>query len=212
MVLGWRKKNVTKQDEEDMTMDEILASIRRYVTEDQNATREAQISKQPLSTQEEESQLDTARSHQPEQSSESMMDYNEPYGSVKGQHETSESVAEAIRAVYEEEEKLRQHETSHHPHHHHHHHDHHDHHHHDHMEKGVASEAAISAAAMALSRLEEVKIKSEQQALDAMGNLTLDTLITNLARPMIKEWLEQHLPQIVATMVEREIERIRNHR
>lgn len=208
MVLGWGKKTVTKQDEDDMTMDEILASIRRYVTEDQNTTREPHAPKQPPFIQGGEPQFETARSPQQEPTPASMTDYNEPYGNEEILRELSQSIADTpspARMAYEDEMGFKPESMttsskpeatpSH----------------YNHIESGITSEGAISAAAIALSKLEEVKIKSEQQALEAMGALTLDTLIANLARPMIKEWLDQNLPQIVEAMVEREIERIRNY-
>ena len=188
MVLGWGKKTVTKADEEDMTMDEILASIRRYVTEDQNATQDLPPSlRQPSPHQQE--------------FADSMVDYNEPYS--HGERDLSSSLTDTSPSTSSEGEMNFKPESTSpskteglHPH---------------FSETGITSTKAISAAAMALSKLEEVKIKTEHQALEAMGDLTLNALITNLARPMIKEWLDQSLPQIVEAMVEREIERIRNY-
>lgn len=210
MVLGWGKKTVTKQDEEDMSMDEILASIRRYVTEDQNAAHETHAPKQPPFIQSEQNQFESVPQRQPEQPSAPLMDYNAPYRSEEVRHEQHHTLRETTHQTstsYEQEARFKSEpatmptepEASHH------------HHSRSELESGMTSEGAISAAAMALSKLEEVKVKSEQQALEAMGALTLDTLIANLARPMIKEWLDQNLPQIVETMVEREIERIRHY-
>jgi cell pole-organizing protein PopZ len=58
-----------------------------------------------------------------------------------------------------------------------------------------------------------------QQAAGALGRLmgsmlvssgaTLDDVVRELLKPMLKEWLEAHLPQIVEAEVAREIERIR---
>lgn len=218
MVLGWGKKTVGKQEEEDMTMDEILASIRRYVTEDQNATREAHAPKKHPSIQNEEPQFEATATRQPEQPSAPLMDYNAPYsneGMRHEQHHTLRETAPQMSTSYEQEMSFKSEpsampaepEVAHHHHQSHHHH----HHSHSELENGMTSEGTISAAAMALSKLAEIKTKSDQQAFEAIGALTLDALIANLARPMIKEWLDQNLPKIVEAMVEREIERIRNY-
>ncbi|WP_032113134.1 DUF2497 domain-containing protein [Candidatus Paracaedibacter symbiosus] len=201
MVLGWGKKTVTKHDdEEDMTMDEILASIRRYVTEDQNAPRE--IPETRRSIFKEQPELLSARSPVAEQSTAKGDDYNSPYvppEMVREQQEIPRTPAfERAETTFTSEPHSVPHPEIKEPHP--------QPQYHAETESGVSSESTISAAAMALSKLAEVK--GEQQML---GALTLDTLISNLARPMIKEWLDQHLAQIVEAMVEREIERIRNY-
>ena len=38
--------------------------------------------------------------------------------------------------------------------------------------------------------------------------MTLDQLISELARPMIKQWLDTHLPSLVESLVNKETERI----
>jgi uncharacterized protein len=58
-----------------------------------------------------------------------------------------------------------------------------------------------------------------QQAAGALGRLmgsmlvssgaTLDDLVRSLLKPMLKDWLDAHLPQIVEAEVAREIDRIR---
>lgn len=196
MVLGWGKKNVAKQDEEDMTMDEILASIRRYVTEDQNPAYGADSAKDSATKESHE----TTKSRHPGAEQTTAPDNNSPYMSARALREQQEN---QDRSLSQEEPTLKHESES------------------DEfcktkqqyqpeyaaeMTAGVSSEATISAAALALSKLAEAR--TEQQ--DA-GAITLDVLIANLARPMIKEWMDKHLPQIVETMVEREIARIRTY-
>jgi cell pole-organizing protein PopZ len=226
MVLGWGKKTVTKHDEEDMTMDEILASIRRYVTEDQNPQqRDTQPVKQQSAVPRESTRFEPSpplqSNFESAPSVPQMTNYDEPYSTNEmlqdqaAMNETplSSYVPEEpyFGGMPEESKERREnypadrgapHEPPHVP-------SSESHSHHQPFEQGIAAESAISASAMALSRLAE--IQNEQHALESIGALTLDTLIANLARPMIKEWLDQNLFPIVEGMVEKEIERIRNH-
>lgn len=225
MVLGWGKKTVTKHDEdEDMTMDEILASIRRYVTEDQSVPRDTYPGKQPPFVPDDSVRLDSRQplnpNYDPTPPQSRMTNYDTPYTTnemLREQSVMSEaplatpSVEPYLGAAHEnnfpqpapsvpEYAFVPPHPIS-----------------HSHPQaqeaaveaRGMSAESTISAAAMALSRLSE--IKDEQNAAGGIGALTLDTLIVNLARPMIKDWLDEHLSEIVETMVEKEIERIRNY-
>ncbi len=225
MVLGWGKKTVTKHDEEDMTMDEILASIRRYVTEDQSPQRETQPVKQQPAAPRESTRFEPSpplqSNFESPPSAPQMTNYDEPYNTnemLQDQAVMSETPLSSYApeepyfgGMPEEPKERREnypsdrrahHEPPHTPHSE-------KYSHHQPFEQGIAAESAISASAMALSRLTE--IQNEQHALESIGALTLDTLIANLARPMIKEWLDQNLFPIVEGMVEKEIERIRNH-
>jgi cell pole-organizing protein PopZ len=40
------------------------------------------------------------------------------------------------------------------------------------------------------------------------GSLTLETIVRQVARELIKDWLDQNLPQITERLVQREIERL----
>ena len=60
--------------------------------------------------------------------------------------------------------------------------------------------AATRAPLEALSRL---IVKPETPGSD-----TLEALVRELLRPMLREWLDANLPQIVEAMVAREISRI----
>ncbi|MCX7338192.1 MAG: DUF2497 domain-containing protein [Alphaproteobacteria bacterium] len=62
----------------------------------------------------------------------------------------------------------------------------------------------------AFSRLAEVAKKAERQesAVPPSSSVTVDHLFAEIARPMIKQWLDKNLPDIVETMVNKEIERI----
>lgn len=68
-------------------------------------------------------------------------------------------------------------------------------------EEGLTGEPAAAAAAGSLGKL-------MGSMLISSGN-TLDDVVRALLKPMLKEWLDAHLPAIVEAEVEKEIERIR---
>jgi len=61
--------------------------------------------------------------------------------------------------------------------------------------------------AQAFARLAEVAHPPEHKAV-LTGDTTIEQLITEVTKPIIKTWLDQNLPSIVETMVAKEIERI----
>lgn len=80
---------------------------------------------------------------------------------------------------------------------------------------GLASTETVSASASALSRLmQAVKPQATTQSQSGPSHQTtgsaptLDTLITDLARPMVKTWIDQNLTHIIESMVAKEIEKI----
>lgn len=73
----------------------------------------------------------------------------------------------------------------------------------------------LSDATNAFSRLAEFSKNPTQQnssASTTSGTITLDHLISELARPMIKQWLDNHLATLVETLVSKEIEKITKSR
>lgn len=77
----------------------------------------------------------------------------------------------------------------------------------------LASEGAITASASALSALANT-VEIERLALPSLGNAlgnggrTLEDMVLELMRPMLKEWLDKNLPATVDRLVQKEIERI----
>ncbi|WP_443970297.1 DUF2497 domain-containing protein [Sphingobium sp. CR28] len=67
----------------------------------------------------------------------------------------------------------------------------------------VISDSSAAAVREALSSLSSLLIKPA----DAPSN-TLEGLVQEMLRPMLKEWLDANLPGLVETMVKREIEKI----
>jgi len=66
----------------------------------------------------------------------------------------------------------------------------------------IVSGEAVSAAAGAFTRL-----AGSLRVSDAPGQ-TLESIVRELLRPMMKEWLDHHLPAIVEAKVEAELDRI----
>ncbi len=73
----------------------------------------------------------------------------------------------------------------------------------------VADSTALMASA-ALSKLRESPADeaSEVAASMAIGDKTIEALMRELMRPMLREWLNQNLPGIVERIVEREVKRV----
>lgn len=67
----------------------------------------------------------------------------------------------------------------------------------------IVSPDAAEASRQALAALSAMVVQPEQ----GQDN-TLDGLVRAMLRPMLKEWLDQNLPEIVQGLVEREIARI----
>ncbi len=67
----------------------------------------------------------------------------------------------------------------------------------------IASPQTAAATRGALDNLARLMVKPEPD-----GDGTLEGLVRELLRPMLREWLDAHLPEIVEAMVAREIERI----
>lgn len=67
--------------------------------------------------------------------------------------------------------------------------------------EGIVGQAAASAAASAFGQL---------SASVLMGNadLTLEQIVREMLRPMLKDWLDANLPRIVQATVDAEVERI----
>jgi uncharacterized protein len=69
------------------------------------------------------------------------------------------------------------------------------------QEPGLVSDPAAQQAAGALGKL--------IGSLTLSSDSTVEGLVKDLLRPMLKEWLDANLPQIVESVVQKEVERIR---
>ena len=73
------------------------------------------------------------------------------------------------------------------------------------VDGGLVSATASAAAASAFDRL------SATIAMPAEGR-TLEDVVRELLRPLLQQWLDDHLPAIVQQAVEAEVERIARSR
>lgn len=71
----------------------------------------------------------------------------------------------------------------------------------------IVSPRAAEASRGALDALSRMMVKPEPT-----NDGTLEGLVREMLRPILREWLDANLPEIVETMVQREIERISHGR
>ena len=69
-------------------------------------------------------------------------------------------------------------------------------------DSGILSAATASVAAERLQLLSQMVVRPES------GAMTLEGLVRDMLRPMLKEWLDANLPDIVDQVVSREIARL----
>jgi cell pole-organizing protein PopZ len=70
---------------------------------------------------------------------------------------------------------------------------------------GLVSEDAAEASARSLAALAALKERTE--ALP-QGDGPLEAVVREMLKPLLKEWLDRHLPEMVEDLVTREIARI----
>lgn len=78
----------------------------------------------------------------------------------------------------------------------------------------LISDTALASTIESFARLRDASLTTKPaattQPANSSSNPTLDQLFETLARPMIREWLNTNLPQMVERMVLKEIQRITN--
>ena len=82
------------------------------------------------------------------------------------------------------------------------------------QEASLGSSHAVTASANSLSRLAQASKTAAHKKASTLADqrdLTLDQLIQDMIRPMIKLWIDTHLPSLVEEMVAKEIKRITSH-
>ena len=83
-----------------------------------------------------------------------------------------------------------------------------------HSDMELLSEETVQASTDQLSNLTAHLIHSNADAVDNKGpeasssHDSLETLVTSLLRPYLKQWLDEHLPAIVERIVKKEVERL----
>ncbi len=74
--------------------------------------------------------------------------------------------------------------------------------------EGLVGDSAAATAASAFAGLASSLRKPEPADLDFPSGPTIDEMVRGLLRPMLKEWLDANLPAIVEAQVRKEVERI----
>jgi uncharacterized protein len=77
--------------------------------------------------------------------------------------------------------------------------------------EGIVSVATAAASVAAFSQITSLSSRSEPRARNlgvGAGDLTLETLVREELRPILKDWLDQYLPDMVERLVQEEITRL----
>jgi cell pole-organizing protein PopZ len=74
-------------------------------------------------------------------------------------------------------------------------------------EDGLLAPAAAAAAAASVGQLLRT-VAAERGSAVSRGGPTIEDIVREEIRPLLKEWLDQHLPPLVERLVRAEIERV----
>ena len=75
-------------------------------------------------------------------------------------------------------------------------------------DQGLVSPPQAQETVESFTRLSEKLYEDYNELPIGNGAVTLERLTRELMRPMLKEWLDQHLPMMVERLVREEIERL----
>ncbi len=78
-------------------------------------------------------------------------------------------------------------------------------------ETDLVSQATAQAATASLAALAQAVDRQVSGAPLSVGGHSLEDLVKEIMRPMIRDWLDAHLPGLVERLVRREIERMAHH-
>ncbi|MCL2469997.1 MAG: DUF2497 domain-containing protein [Alphaproteobacteria bacterium] len=160
------------------SMEEILASIRRIIADEKEGTAEAEAESAPLDLP----QDDVLELTQAVQDDGSVMNVKDmPLEPMPPEPPPAPSVAPPPPPAPEEDLLLSQ---------------------------GASNAAGSSLAALAGAVENERRASFPGFTHFGDGDKTLEAMVMDLLRPMLKEWLDQNLPAIVEHIVKKEVERI----
>ena len=77
--------------------------------------------------------------------------------------------------------------------------------------EGLIEDTTAVASAAALKQLISPETPRESDGLGFRSGITVEDLIVDAMRPMLKEWLDKNLPELVEELVQREIRKITAH-
>ena len=80
-------------------------------------------------------------------------------------------------------------------------------------EESLISKATLSASVSALNALRDSLTPAAPRTTDASfrSGFTIEDLVLEGLKPMLKDWLDQNLPSIVESLVEKEITKLSQH-
>lgn len=165
------------------SMEEILASIRRIISEDEDDARPAQPAAQPAAkTEPAPKPVETRRAEPaPAPKPAATAPAPEPKAAptpIPLEAENVEMIRKNVAEAMEQE-----------------------------MGEPILDEPTATAASEAFHNLSEtVRVSSRE------GGQTLEDIVTAMLQPMIKEWLNANLPAIVEEKVEEEVQRVARRR
>lgn len=76
----------------------------------------------------------------------------------------------------------------------------------------IVSHDALASSRGSLNALTKAISKPETDAIPAGDGRSMEAFVADLLRPMLREWLDANLPELVEAMVAKEIARITNSR
>ena len=79
------------------------------------------------------------------------------------------------------------------------------------VDGSLIDDATALASATALKQLISPDTPRESDGLGFRNGITVEDLVVEAMRPMLKEWLDKNLPELVEELVEREIRKITAH-
>ena len=184
------------------SMDEILASIRRIIAEDDQPSLEKQAQLETLQLAEEDAVEGADRSMAEAKESTEALEADGPAAAAE-EELPAEATAEVVSDPLDD---------------------------YDHPEPPApspsAQEESVSMTAAAAPALQDQLVGAEasEAAADAFGALeenvrltnqgarTIEDLVETMLQPMVRQWLDTHLPRIVEEKVEEEVRRIARRR
>jgi hypothetical protein len=75
----------------------------------------------------------------------------------------------------------------------------------------LVSDAAAAASIAALSQINQIGSQSEKRMSDiplGEGQRTIEDMVRDMLRPLLKEWLDSNLPHLVERVVQEEVSRL----
>jgi len=197
---------MTDQTAQEPTMEEILASIRRIISEDDAPAETAQAAPEPEAAPEpgpapapvEAAVPDPEPAEELVVEEDDVLELTEPYqapaAEVIGDLDVAEPdafPADEAAAIEPEPEPAPRPEPAAAP-----------------AYNRIVGDSAAASAASAFAGLAAAMRPADSSEPSLGSGLTIDDLARALLRPMLKEWLDAHLPGIVEAEVRKEVERI----